>query len=180
MKPEDLKRAEAVALGLSAEWTPEKEAEIRDRIAREFFGEEGLPPHLKEGWAVLEQSRAARAEVGYPLPPGGCLALGRSSVVAGALAEMHTGLARLLNLSVDCIRLRLDRSDGNYKPVADVEVPPDWVIPVAANVTDPKQATIDHINRAVEIMTLHWRKIVLERLGAVDRHRADVAQKIVG
>jgi hypothetical protein len=179
MKPEDLKRAEAVALGMEAEWTAEKEAEIRDRIAREFFGEEGLPKHLREGWAVLEQSREERAKVGYPLPPGGCLTLGRSSVIAGALAEMHTGLARLLNLSVDCIRLRLDKSGGNYTPVADVEAPKDWVIPVAADVIDPKRAAVDHINLAVEIMTLHWRKTVVERLGVVDGRRSDVEQKVV-
>lgn len=160
--------------------TAEKLAELRDRAVRRFFGEQGIPPHLKEGWAVLEESRRARAEAGYPLPPGGVLLLGVVSVVAGCLAEMHTALADMLHLSVDAIRMRIERDErGGLVPMADIAVPDDWLLPCAKDpAQSPEDATKEFLEKCRALASAHFRANVSERLGSVNTIRPDVAQPL--
>jgi hypothetical protein len=187
MKPEDLKQAEAVARSLQAEYTPEKDAEIRDRIAREFFGEGGIPPGLYQGWAILEDLRKKRAEVGYPLPPGGVMILGYQSVLAGCLAEMHQSLAAVLGVSVDAIRMSV-RKDSRGKPVpaASFTPPDDWVIPIsfagslkgADRDSVFQEAIGGYVQAAIDRLTGAYWSNMRTRLVACDKIRPELQQPV--
>jgi hypothetical protein len=164
---------------LAAKVTAEKLEEIRDRAVRRFFGEAGVPPHLAAGWAQLDEDRRLREEIGAPLPPGGVLLLGRESVIAGCMAELHGGLAAMLSISVDRIRLKLDRTPhGRLSPIADIDLPSDWLLPVATSGDDPDAATERYLAQCVEMANAHFRRSVSARLGSCDTHRPDVAQPI--
>jgi len=179
MDPNDkLKQAANYARQMSALPSPEDEEKLRDKIARDFFGEKGIPPELKQGWAVLEQLRKEREKVNYPLPPGGCLLLGRESVLAGCMAELHTALANMLHMSVDCIRLRLEKDDfGKIRPAADVEPPDDWVIPVAKNVNEsPAAAAQRYLQQCLNAGSKWFAAAVSERLDGCESRRTDLEQ----
>lgn len=177
---QQLLEGQAAARRLKAAQTAEVLANIRNRAVRRFFGEEGIPDHLKKGWAVLDQLRAHRQQVGYPLPPGGCLLLGRESVVAGAMAEMHSALAMLLHVSVDNIKLKLMRTEqGHLQPVADVQLPEGWLLPAAK---DPRKdldaAARDYIETCVQHLSKIFRKTVSERLGHCESRRPALDQPV--
>jgi len=179
MENKHLWKAETIAKSLSPQKTKESEEAIRDRIARQFFGEAGIPKELKEGWAVLEQLRENRLKVGYPLPPGGCLLLGREAAVAGCLAEMHTALANMLRISVDRIKLRLERNDlGQINPVADIDVPNDWVVPIAGTKEDPNEAAKTYLAACVRMASHQFRIMISDRLQICDDRRLDIVQEM--
>lgn len=158
----------------------ESKAERQDRMVRSLFGEAGIPDHVKAGWAAIEQLRKSRLEVGYPLPSGGCFLLGRESVVAGCLAEMHAGLAAMLHLEVDRITMRLDRTPKGYiVPVADITLPDDWLLPLAKDPRQsPDEAAKQYLDACVESASAKFRADVIHRLDHCESLRPEVAQKI--
>lgn len=167
----ELKAAAQYARGLMPELTPQKKAELRDRAAREFFDADGIPPHLKQGWAVLEQARAARAEVGYPLPPGGCFLLGYEATVAGALADLHTLVAQALKMDPKHIRVRL----RGTRPVAEVAPPKDWLLPIAAKPDEsPDVAMKRLLEQIMQPLQVWFRQQLLARLSQCDQVRGDL------
>jgi hypothetical protein len=171
MKPEDLKAAEAVAKALLGERTPEKEAEIRDRIAREFFADTGIPPGMYRGWAILEDLRKKRAEIGYPVPPGGVMLLGYQSVMGSCLAEMHTALAIALGVPPGAITLSV-QWDARRRPipVASFDPPQDWIAPTG----DIGAYVGDALNR---LRATYWFTLEM-RLAAVDKIRPELQQPL--
>ena len=179
MDKSDLQKAAAVARSLDGS-TRETEEQLRDRAVAKFFGEQGIPPHLKNGWAVLETNRKHRAEVGYPLPPGGCLTTGYESVVAGAMAEVHSHLARVLVLDAKFIKLGLRRdSRGKMQLEAKIVDPPDnWVVPAVQTARDYDEAVRQHVARAVGVLNGHFQNTVAERLGVYAFRRVDVDQEV--
>ena len=185
---DELERAREHAQSLLPILTAERAAELRDRAARAFFDEAGIPPDLKRGWAVLEERRREREKVRAPLPPGGCFLLGYQAIVAGCLAEIHSILCGWLRLPPSAIRLRLERTEKlglrKFRPVADFEIPDDWVLPVGgevaqkvlgagASAVDAPRAFIEKALCAVEG---HYYTILRERLEAADLVRVDVLQ----
>jgi hypothetical protein len=178
---QQLLEGQAVARQLTAENSKTQRMVIRDQIARQFFGEAGIPPEMHHGWAALEQLREHREEVGYPLPPGGCLVLSRESVVAGCLAEMHAGLAAALRLETGDIKMKLEATpEGYLKPVADISVPDDWIIPVAKDPRkSPQEAARAYLDEVVKVASAYFREAVVERLNYCDRYRPALAQKVV-
>ena len=109
------------------------EEDIRNRVAREFFGEAGIPAHLAEGWAVFDDWRNKRAEAGYPVPPGGTLVTGYSSVLAAVAADLHTKAAA--HLRIDAIHVRVVIKNKEFKVLVP-NPPTEWVLPVANGVAE--------------------------------------------
>jgi len=177
-KPATVEEAKAYASGMIPNPSLLKE-EIVDRVARQFFGEHGIPKHLQAGWAIYQDSRKHREEVGYPLVPGGCLALGVESVVAGCLAEMHTGLAILLNMEPEYIHMKIERTEsGQLEPRADVAPPSDWIVPTASGSLDPDKAAEEYIRRCVVMLSGHFQNTLSQRLARCDDVRTDCLQRI--
>lgn len=110
----------------------ETEEDLRNRVAREFFGEEGIPAHLAEGWAVFDDWRTKRAEAGYPVPPGGVLVTGYSSAIAAVAAELHTRAAAALKLEARYVRVV---GVNKELRVRVVDPPISWILPEAEGVT---------------------------------------------
>jgi hypothetical protein len=156
----------------------QSEEQIRNIIARRFFAETGIPPHLEAGWAILEATRKKRQEVGYPMPPGGVLLLGTEAVVAGCLAEMHMTLAEALKVDPNRIRMRLENEGGRLRPVADVEDQADWIVPVIVATDTPKEAAQRYIKTVVEALSLTFRKDVGERLAHCQDRRPELDQEV--
>lgn len=161
--------------------TKEKEEEIRNRIARDFFAGGDLPDDLKRGWAVLEQLRKHRQEIQYPLPPGGCFLLGRESVIAGCMAEMHTALSKMLRISPENIKIRLERDEaGHIQPVADIETPGDWIMPVKAHGDkSAEEMTRDYLERFTKIASQWFKETVSQRLSVCEDRREELMQEVV-
>lgn len=111
----------------------------RQRAAADFFRDPGLPEDVQkdllEGWDVYQERVRVREEAGSPLPPGGCLTLGESSVLAQCLADFHMALAEILGVPTEAVKLRIDGGgpvapnviqSAKRKVIADVELPEDW------------------------------------------------------
>jgi hypothetical protein len=187
-----LERARGYAGALQPVLTKDRAAELKDRAARAFFDEEGIPHDLKQGWVVLEERREQRAKVGFPLPPGGRFFMSYQTVVAGCLAEVHSILCNWLKLPADAIRMRLALVEGiggsQYKPVADFEIPKDWILPVSGEVVNqvigsrgelrPDEAAKKFIEQSLAAIQDHYQKIVRERIAAVDMVRPELLQPI--
>ena len=176
MTPDQMKAAAEYAQRLINQNQPTP-AEVRNMIAAKFFGEAGIPQNLKRGWAVLEKFRADREKVGYPLPPGGCFVLGVESVVGGCLTDMQRQLAAVLNVPLENITMGLvENNHGGIAPKADVLEPDNWVIPVAANVRDGKQAAKEYVARAVGLCGRTFTATALERVDHVLKVRPELNQ----
>lgn len=175
-----VREAEKVARELAVKDAAEKLAAMRERVVERFFGESGIPDHLKEGWAIFDKNREIRAKVGHPLPPGGVLLLGINAVVAGCLAEMHTALADMLQVSIDNIRMRIERTpEGHLNPVADIDVPSDWLLPIAKDPRSaPEEAAKAYLNHCIEVAQAHFRVSVTKRLATVNTKRSEAAQPV--
>jgi len=177
MKKDDLLRAAAVARSLDP---AEKSATdlITQKVADEFFGEHGIPQHLKDGWAALEENRRVRAEIGIPLPPGGCVLTGFEAVIAGAVAECHTAIARALRLESKYLRLSVNRTAAGLGLNAVVDPPQSWVLPSAQTSSNYDEAVKVYVARVTKGASLEFRRLVAERLGCFTRRRSDVDPEI--
>jgi len=176
---QQLLEAQRLARTLKAVQTAEGRESIRNKIAQQFFGEEGIPSEISEGWEVLEEARRVRSEMGYPLPEGGCLVLGTSSVIAGCMAEMHMVLSGKLDLPANSIHLKLTKTeDGRLQPVADIELPEGWLLPRADPRRDPGEAVQEYLSQAVQEASRHFRVIVSERLRSCMTRRSEGIQAV--
>lgn len=166
---------------MTAEASAESAERLKNSAVKEFFGEDGVPVDLKKGWAIYEQRRQARAKVGAPLPPGGCLLLGREAVVGGAVAEAHMKLAAGLRINPKAIKLRLKKDGGGkVNLVADVDAPTDWVIPVARLGSQaPQDAARTYIQSVLMHINVWFRTEVLKRLEASELIRPELQQRVI-
>jgi hypothetical protein len=177
----DIRKAEQLARGMSPQQTEASAERLKDEAVRAFFGEEGIPPDLKKGWAIYEQRREQRVKVGAPLPPGGCLLLGREATVAGVMAEAHMKLSVALRIDSAAIKLRLKRDEaGRVNLVADVDPPSDWIMPVAigGEAQTPQEAAKIYIKSALIQINAWFREEVGRRLDACAVVRTDLQQAL--
>lgn len=178
----DIRAAEMHARGMAPVRTDADEERRKNEAVREFFGEEGLPKDLQQGWAIYEQRREQRLKVGAPLPPGGCLVLGREAAMAGAMAEAHMKLSAALRLHSNAIRLRLKRDEaGRINLVAAVDPPDDWIIPITLGdqpAQDPKEAAKVYIQSVLKQINIWFREVASERLAACDLVRVNLLQPV--
>lgn len=155
------------------------EEQIRNRIANQFFGEDGIPPALKQGWIALEQRRKMREQVGYPLPPGGCFILGYQATVAGLMAELHTILARTLKMDPKHIKMQLMKhASGSIYPAIEIDPPKEWLLPITMDIKDPKVAEQQYLRAIILEGQMWWHKAVKERMPRCDSYRRDLRQPI--
>ena len=163
--------------------------QMRGRAAAEFFADPGLHPDLQkdlqEGWLVLQERRVERAKAGVPLPPGGCLVLGDSSVVAQCLAEFHNRLAESLGVEVGAVKLR--REHGSV--VADVQLPEGWPTAevlrgqlasvVASGRPVDKELIANYLRFLVAGLNEIYARDVRQRLQACRQVRAELFPRVV-
>lgn len=142
-------------------------------------------PELREGFAIYQQRRTARQKVGAPLPPGGCFLLSDAAVIAGCMAEAHTMLARILNVSPNDIRLRIERPgiNTNIRLTADVAVQRPEVVHGLSSPED-QQTEIDamnreHIEAGLREVNPVFLKDLRERLGSVRQMRPELCQSVL-
>lgn len=174
-----LERASEYARQLQPVSTVDDE-QIVNRIANQFFGEGGIPPGLKDGWSALEKRRKVRKSVGYPLPPGGCFALGYDATVAGLLAELHTLMAASLKMDAQHIKLFLKKGiDGSMYPDVKIDPPKNWVLPVTLDIKDPSQAERHYLRAITVEAQIWWCKRIEGRLAACSCFRKDVLQPVI-
>jgi hypothetical protein len=147
---------------------------------KDFF--KGLPPELRKNYAVYQQRRQALAKVGVPLAPGGVFMLGNEAVVSGAMAELHTALARLLALPVDHITLRLE---PGLRVEADVTMPKDYTLPLEIVGQNPvtTQAEVQTIYRqymesTMQLLNEQFKRDLAARLDANETRRPDLEQPL--
>jgi hypothetical protein len=174
-----IRRAEMMARAMVPEQLDTER--LKDEAVRSFFGEDGIPPDLKEGWGIYEQRREARAEVGAPLPPGGCLVLGREATIAGVVAEAHMKLSAVLRIDSKAVKLRIKRDDaGRLNLVADVDPPNDWIMPIQLDglAQSPDEAAKAYIKVSLVRINLWFRETAAARLDACVRHRGDLVQAV--
>jgi hypothetical protein len=177
----DIRKAELLARGMTPQQTEASVERLKDEAVRSFFGEAGIPPDLKQGWAIYEQRRKQRAKVGAPLPPGGCLLLGREATVAGVMAEAHMKLSVALRIDSAAIKLRLKRDDADrVNLVADVDPPNDWIMPVSVGgeAQTPQEAAKIYIKSALIQINAWFREEVGRRLDACAVVRTDLQQAL--
>jgi hypothetical protein len=171
----DLDRIRKFAQRLSPLITDSQLEKMRDQMARRFFGEGGVPPHLKEGWAALEQRVKEREAVGYPMPPGGCFILGREATIAGCLADMHMYLARVMNMEASRIKLRIEQSpEGHLIPLMDVDPPDNWVIPIRKLSGDIRADMSSYFEKTFDVANQWFREAAVARLKKCEMVREDV------
>jgi len=176
--PNDLDRARSIARAIQTEDPLVLAARLRSQIARDFFGEAGIPSDLQEGWDVLEQQRKVRAEVGFPLPPGGTFTLGFDSVIAGATEEFHRSLAQALGVDHALLSIKVVRNGKRILPEASL----DWerakiVVPVERGQTYD-EAVAARVYALAAPLIMRYEVSLYERLGVYARKRVDVAQTV--
>lgn len=158
----------------------ETEEDIRNRVAREFFGEAGIPAHLAEGWAVFDDWRTKREEVGYPVPPGGVLVTGYSAVLASVAAQLHTRAAEMLKLDVQYVRVV---GVNKELRVRVIDPPISWILPDATGVIPGDEASYQAAVQAfVDKTTDRLRALFMLELGNLCAQctwrRADLDQEV--
>lgn len=136
-----------------------------------LFGLDEIPESIERGWDRIEARTKMFSEAGRPIPRGGCLLLGQSSVVGGALAEMHMELCSVLKVGADSIDLRLDNVAGDIKPVVDIRVPDGWVLPVANQIKDPDLAIRHYLDDVVEVCRARFLRKAISRLDRCNLRR---------
>jgi len=181
-KAVEMRKAEMLARNMTPVETEASVERLKDEAVRAFFGEEGIPPDLKKGWAIYEQRRKERDRVEAPLPPGGCLLLGREATVAGAMAEAHMKLAAALHIDTRAIKLSLKRDEANrINLIADVSPPDDWVIPIAIGnqaAQTPQEAAKVYIQSVLRQINLWFRTEVGVRLEASEKIRPELSRPV--
>jgi hypothetical protein len=178
---EELRQAQQIAESMVPHESPELLERRKDQAVQAFFAESGIPSDLKEGWAIYQQRRKMREGVGAPLPPGGCLLLGREATVAGVMAEAHMKLSAALRIDSKAIKMRLKRNeDGHVNLVADVDPPSNWIIPVAVDrqTQTPQEAAKLYIQRSLMQINTWFRSVVGERLVACEIVRPELQQRV--
>lgn len=157
-------------------------AKMAERGAERFFADHGLPEELMDGWRRYQLRCNERIKVGYPMPPGGCIVLGRESVWAGCLAEFHTGLANLLQIKPEKIKLKIDNAGSLPRVVAEVEMSE---LPAVKLAGDPALQDADrekilgqYLAQSVELLNQVFRANLGERLGACEVRREDLIQEV--